>query len=136
MTMLWYHACSTRRPSGVELERYAVSEPATRRRGMTPEDIFQLRWLADAQISGDGQHVAFSVTTLDQQADDYRAAIWTVPADGSAPPRQLTNGTARDGEPRWSPDGRWLAFTSSREGGKAQLYLLPAAGGEAVRLTE
>jgi dipeptidyl aminopeptidase/acylaminoacyl peptidase len=103
---------------------------------MTPEDIFQLRWLADAQISADGKQVAFSVTALDRDADDYRAAIWTAPADGAGPPRQLTSGAARDGEPRWSPDGRWLAFTSSREGGKAQLYLLPAAGGEAVRLTE
>jgi dipeptidyl aminopeptidase/acylaminoacyl peptidase len=103
---------------------------------MTPEDIFQLRWLADAQISADGKQIAFSVTALDRDADDYRAAIWTAPADGAGPPRQLTSGAARDGEPRWSPDGRWLAFTSSREGGKAQLYLLPAAGGEAVRLTE
>jgi dipeptidyl aminopeptidase/acylaminoacyl peptidase len=106
------------------------------RRGMTPDDIFTLNWVSDAQISADGRQVAFVVTRLDEENDEYRSAIWCVPSDGSAPARQLTNGEARDGEPRWSPDGRWLAFTSSRAGGRPQLFLLPSNGGEAVKLTE
>jgi dipeptidyl aminopeptidase/acylaminoacyl peptidase len=104
-------------------------------RGMQPEDLFALTWIADAQISPDGSRVAFVVTRLDRENDEYRSAIWLVPADGSAPPRQLTSGEARDAEPRWSPDGRLLAFTSTRGGEKSQLYVLPLDGGEPVRLT-
>ena len=46
--------------------------------------------------------------------DDYRSAVWLAPADGSAPPRQLTLGRKHDSAPRWSPDGRTLAFLSDR----------------------
>src|SRR5579875_187762 len=105
------------------------------RRGMQPEDLFALAWISDAQISPDGTRVAFVVTQLDRENDEYRSAIWLVPADGSAPARQLTSGAARDAEPRWSPDGRMLAFTSTRDGGRPQLYVLPLDGGEPVRLT-
>ncbi|HEY7293545.1 MAG TPA: hypothetical protein VH916_00835, partial [Dehalococcoidia bacterium] len=81
--------------------------------GMQPDDLYRIRWLSDARISPDGQRVAFVHTTLDEAEDDYRAQIWFAEASIDAV-RPLTRGPRRDGAPRWSPDGRWLAFTSRR----------------------
>jgi dipeptidyl aminopeptidase/acylaminoacyl peptidase len=102
---------------------------------MIPADLFRLQWLTDARIAPDGRLVAFTVTRLDEEADDYRSAIWLVPADGSASPRRLTSGGGKDSAPRWSPDGTRLAFLSDREGGRAQIYVMDVTGGEARQLT-
>lgn len=107
-----------------------------RQRGMTPEDITRIRWVSDVQMSPDGLRVAFVVTTLCEERDEYLSNIWTVAVDGGAP-RRLTRGDQRDAAPRWSPDGTQLAFVSERQGHKRpQLYVMPTDGGEAVRLTE
>lgn len=103
-------------------------------RGMTPDDLFQIQWLSDARISPDGTIVAFTVSRLDREADDYRSHIWLAPAAGGTP-RQFTSGGGKDSAPRWSPDGSCLAFLSDRDGGKPQVYLIEAGGGEARRLT-
>jgi dipeptidyl aminopeptidase/acylaminoacyl peptidase len=103
-------------------------------RGMTADDLFRIQWVSDARLSPDGRTVAFTVTRLDAEADDYRSTIWTAPAEGG-PPRQFTNGGGKDSAPRWSPDGTRLAFLSDRGGGKPQVFLIDAAGGEAHRLT-
>ena len=104
-------------------------------RGMVPEDVFELAGVADPWVSPDGRTVAFSVARVDGKANEYRAAIWLAPMDGSSKPRQFTSGTKRDADPRWSPDGSTLAFTSNREGESSQLYLMPVAGGEPRKLT-
>ena len=70
-------------------------------RGMIPVDLFRIQWVSDARIAPDGRMLAFTVTRLDEEADDYRSAIWVVPADGSAPPRRFTNGGGKDSAPRW-----------------------------------
>src|SRR5207244_7756974 len=72
---------------------------------------------------------------VDREENKYRSAIWTMASDGSQP-RQFSSGDKFDGEPRWSPDGTQLAFTSSRERDAKQLYVIPASGGEARRLTD
>jgi dipeptidyl aminopeptidase/acylaminoacyl peptidase len=105
-------------------------------RGMTADDLFRIQWVSDARLSPDGRTVAFTVTRLDQEADDYRSTIWTVRSDGGDEPRQLTTGKGKDNSPRWSPDGSHLAFLSDRDGGKSQVHLIDAAGGEARRLTD
>jgi dipeptidyl aminopeptidase/acylaminoacyl peptidase len=104
-------------------------------RGMTPADLFRIQWISDARIAPDGRMLAFTVTRLDEEADDYRSAVWVVPADGSAPARHFTSGGGKDSAPRWSPDGTRLAFLSDRDGGKAQVYVMDVTGGEARKLS-
>lgn len=106
---------------------------------MRPEDVYALTGVTEPRISPDGTRVAYAAWSIDEEANEYRGAIWVAPVDGSAEPRQFTSGERRDGSPRWSPDGRWLAFTSNRGGDKKtqpQLYVVPADGGEARRLTD
>ena len=104
--------------------------------GMLPQDVFALTGVADPRISPDGTTVAYVVTALDGVANEYRGAIWLAALGGSTPPRQLTAGARRDIDPRWSPDGSRLAFTSNRAGDTMQLYVLPVGGGEPRRLTD
>jgi dipeptidyl aminopeptidase/acylaminoacyl peptidase len=111
-----------------------VSAPLAR--AFEPSDITRIAWLGDPQASPDGRRVAFVVTRLDEERDEYRSSIWLVEVDGGEP-RQLTAGPKRDRLPRWSPDGRWLAFLSERgDDRRAQLYVLPTGGGEPRRLTD
>jgi dipeptidyl aminopeptidase/acylaminoacyl peptidase len=104
-------------------------------RPMTPQDLTRIRFVSDPQISPDGQQVAFVVTMLSNDKDQYLSNIWMVDTAGREP-RRFTTGPKRDTQPRWSPDGTQVAFLSEREGHlKAQLYVMPAAGGEPTRLT-
>jgi dipeptidyl aminopeptidase/acylaminoacyl peptidase len=114
--------------------RFAHKEPLMSR-GMIPTDLFCIRWVSDVRLSPDGRLVAFTVTRLDEKADDYRSTIWVVPADGATPPRCFTGGTGKDSAPHWSPDGARLAFLSDRDSGKAQIYVIDITGGEARKLT-
>ena len=116
-------------------------------RAITAADLYALRFVGDPQTSPDGARVAFVVTMADEERNDYRSRIWDAPTDGSRPPRPLTSGARQDTSPRWSPDGRRLAFLSNRrpevmpEGVatddeiKPQLWVLDLAGGEARQLT-
>jgi dipeptidyl aminopeptidase/acylaminoacyl peptidase len=103
---------------------------------MRPDDVYRLTSAGDPRLSPDGSTVAYVVASIDPDTKEARAAIWAVPLDGSEPPRRLTWGPRSDTNPRWSPDGRWLAFTSERDGDVAQLYVLPVdRPGEPVALT-
>ena len=105
-------------------------------RPMVPEDLFRIRFVSDPQLHPDGRRVAFVVTMLSEARDEYLSTIWVVDVNGGDA-RPFTRGPRRDTAPRWSPDGRWLAFVSEREKkGKGQLHVMPADGGEAVRLTD
>jgi len=105
-------------------------------RGMQPDDVYRLTGAGDPRLSPDGATVAYVTAWIDEEHEP-RSAIWTVPADGSAAPRRLTFGGTRDASPRWSPDGRWLAFTSARNDTPGQLFVLPVDGpGESRQLTK
>src|SRR5881397_4046464 len=107
-----------------------------RRRPVAAQDLTRLRGVSDPQISPDGRRVAFVMTTASEERDDYLSNVWVVGVNG-AQPRRLTTGPTKDTLPRWSPDGRWLAFVSDRGAKKkSQLYAMPAAGGEATQLTD
>jgi dipeptidyl aminopeptidase/acylaminoacyl peptidase len=104
--------------------------------GMVPNDVYELTGVADPRLSPDGRHVAFVVTRIDREENEYRSAIWIAATDGSAPPRQLTSGLKADAAPRFSPDGTRLAFVSNRDSERKQLYVLPLQGGEPLRLSD
>ena len=106
---------------------------------MQPKDVYELVNAGDPRISPDGSRVAFVVTAVDRESNEYRGAVWVAPLDGSAEPRPFTSGERRDTTPRWSPDGNWLAFASNRGGEEKtpmNLYVIPAEGGEARKLTD
>ncbi len=104
--------------------------------GMVPQDVLQLTGVVDPRLAPGGASVAYVVSALDGEANEYRGAIWLAALDGSSPPRRLTAGARRDAAPRFSPDGSRLAFTSNRAGDTQQLYVLPVGGGEAHKLTD
>src|SRR5579875_868587 len=105
---------------------------------MRPEDVYALTGVGDPRLSPDGTRVAYVVGSVDREKNAYRNAIWVAAPDGSTGPRQFTSGEKSDSTPRWSPDGRWLAFVSNRgddDKTPGQLYVMPADGGEPRQLT-
>ncbi|HEX6865423.1 MAG TPA: hypothetical protein VF414_21525, partial [Thermoanaerobaculia bacterium] len=102
---------------------------------MTPEDIYDIQWVGEAEISPDGSRVAVVVTQMDRETDGYKSAIWVADTAGGEP-RQFTAGAKRDSSPRWSPDGAQLVFLSERGEDKPQLAVMPASGGESRLLTK
>ncbi len=111
---------------------------AADRRTIAETDLFKFVWIADPQISPEGSRVAYVRVWVNEKADRYETALWMAPTSGGAA-RQFTAGP-RDTSPRWSPDGKTLAFIRSAEKeGKPQapqIYRLSFDGGEAQALTD
>src|SRR5213080_4674534 len=103
------------------------------------DDLARFRNVSDPQISPDGQWVAYVVSTIDTKEDKSNTHIWMAGYDGKNN-RQITFSTDSESSPRWSPDGKYLSFTSSRSGKPgvrgSQVWLLDRSGGEAYQLTE
>ena len=108
--------------------------PATPR-NITIDDFFQIRDVAQPEISPDGQWVAYSVRTRILKDDKNEQRLWMVSTRGGDPIPMTAEGVSSS-HPRWSPDGKYLAFLSARNNGKTQVWLLNRFGGEAERLTE
>jgi len=114
-----------------------VAAQAPARRGFQTSDLYRLKTVRDPRISPDGEWVAYTVTQPDSAKDKSNTDVWMARWDGS---RNLRLTSSADGEssPRWSPDNRYLAFTSGRGDDNklgAQIWLLDRAGGEAQKLT-
>jgi dipeptidyl aminopeptidase/acylaminoacyl peptidase len=102
------------------------------------DDLLALHDVRDLQISPDGKWVAYTVSTLDTVADKSDTDVWMASWDGAQQLR-MTSSPEPETAPRWSPDGRYLSFLSSRTGGKArgaQVWALDRTGGEAQQLTD
>jgi dipeptidyl aminopeptidase/acylaminoacyl peptidase len=99
---------------------------------LTFDDLIKLHRVSSPEVSPDGKWVAYAVSTPDMEANRGVSNIWLIAANGGDP-IQITQ-SGRDNSPSWSPDGKTLAFLSSRDG-NSQVYLLPMDGGEAKRLT-
>lgn len=107
----------------------------TPKRSMKPADLFKLAGVSDPQVSPDGLWVAYTVSTIDSIKDNRSSDVWMVSWDGQNN-IQLTHSPESESSPRWSPDGKFLSFLSSRQEGKGnQVWLLDRRGGEAKRLT-
>src|SRR2546423_7975803 len=110
-------------PSNLPNIQTAVS---AQRRAITFEDFIALKVVSDPQLSPDGKWVAYSVSTPSLADNRNVSRIWVVEvATGRG--RQLTGGPGSDRQPRWSPDGQTLAFSSARDNG-ASVRGLPLAG--------
>jgi dipeptidyl aminopeptidase/acylaminoacyl peptidase len=113
---------------------------ATGDRTQTPRpmgiiDLLNVPRLGDARLSPDGRAVLYTRADADWKSGRRIPHIWRAPIDAGQP-AQLTSGADGESEPRWSPDGKTIAFTAKRGDNEfAQLYLLPAGGGEASQLT-
>ncbi|RMF65272.1 MAG: S9 family peptidase [Calditrichaeota bacterium] len=104
------------------------------KRAFTLDDLYRIKSVSDPQISPDGKRIAFVVTEFTLKEGRSNSEIYVMNADGSGL-RRLTNNPASDSHPRWSPDGKWLLFVSSRENGP-QAWRLPMFGGEPEKLTD
>jgi dipeptidyl aminopeptidase/acylaminoacyl peptidase len=101
---------------------------------VTLEDLFRFRLVGDPQIAPDGKRVVFTVRRTDRAKNKYFTALWMAdPVSETA--RPFTGDGHSDGNPRWSPDGAKIAFISDRDKPGSQIYLIPADGGEAEKLT-
>ncbi|MBV9848064.1 MAG: S9 family peptidase [Armatimonadetes bacterium] len=124
-----------------------------RKQKITPRALMELKMPGEVQVAPDSRRVAYSVSETDWDGNRVAQHLYVaVVSEEDTPPRQVTRGRSEESEPRWSPDGKWLAFLAAREdeeaddddyedeeeAPKSQVWLLPmdGLGGEAERLTE
>jgi dipeptidyl aminopeptidase/acylaminoacyl peptidase len=111
------------------------------KRLITETDLYAFQWIADPRISPDGAAIVYTRVVVNAKHDGYESALWLIPAAGAVggrTARQITAGP-HDTDPRWSPDGKRIAFLRSTETPdkppSGQIYVLPMDGGEARPLT-
>jgi dipeptidyl aminopeptidase/acylaminoacyl peptidase len=100
---------------------------------MTFDDLMAVERVGEPQISPDGRSVVYTVGTADMDTNRIAHNIWIVSTAPGTLPRRLTE-SGHDTRPQWSPDGKWIAFLSSREGAP-QVYVMPAKGGPPKKIT-
>ena len=103
-----------------------------------PADLARLADVAEPDFSVDGEYLVYSVTTSNVGEDTRQSDLWRVRYDGRDRVQLTHTPTHDESRPLWSPDGRSIAFLSDRGGedAKTQVWLMPASGGDARRLTD
>jgi dipeptidyl aminopeptidase/acylaminoacyl peptidase len=111
-----------------------VSSLGAQPRAMQPNDWYRVTQVSQPAMSPDGRHVAMTVTTIPTGKNERHQEVWVVPTAGGEPQRYTSPGT-ESSNPRWTPDGKYLLFTSSRPGGRGNSWALrmDAPGGEATQ---
>jgi len=106
-----------------------------RKHSLTIADLWSLKRFGAPTLSPDGTMACAALTAYDMNSNESNTDLWLFPTSGKAG-RRLTAGD-KDGDPKWSPDGKWIAFTAKRKDDEeAQVYIIAADGGEAQRLTK
>jgi dipeptidyl aminopeptidase/acylaminoacyl peptidase len=108
---------------------FGISGP---KRPLMPEDLYTMNKVSDPQVSPEGKWIAYTVSVPDLKADEYTSDIWLIGINGGKQKRLTSGGSSYS--PRWSPQGKQIAFISSR-GGTANIYLIDVDGGESSKLT-
>ena len=103
-------------------------------RKIDAQDLLTMRFVSQPQLSPDGTQAAYVSRWIDVEKNKYFSNLWLVSTAGGTP-RRFTVGDYGDTSPRWSPDGRRIAFVSDRSD-SAQVWLIPVDGGEAGQLTK
>ncbi|MFT4030811.1 MAG: S9 family peptidase [Siphonobacter sp.] len=108
---------------------YAQTQPS-----VSFEQVLSLRQASGPVLSPDGQHVVYTITTADWKENRYDAELWMA-RPGEAPFQLTRTAKGSSSSPRWSPDGKWLAFLADR-GDKMQIFVMSTLGGEAKMVTK
>src|SRR5260370_31577307 len=103
------------------------------KRPVTVEYLFAIKDIGDLRISPDGTRVAYTVTSIDRAKNRYSSSLWIVPTQGGEP-TELTGSGFSDSTPRWSPDGKKIAFASDR-GGKLAIWVIDVGTREMRMIT-
>ncbi len=114
---------------------FSASAQTPTPRPITIDDYFQIQTVHDPQLSSDGIWVAYVVDKSSLKTDKTESRLWMIPASGGDALPMTAEGVSSS-HPRWSPDGKFLAFLSERNEGKTQVWLLNRQGGEAQQLTD
>lgn len=109
----------------------AVMAFAQNKRPMTFDDLISMKRVGDAQISPDGTRIAYVVNAIDKKVNRGKRSIWIVPTQGGGA-RELITSEKNDDTPRWSRDGKYIAFMSTREGAP-QVYVSNVANSESSK---
>jgi dipeptidyl aminopeptidase/acylaminoacyl peptidase len=104
------------------------------KRRITIEDLLRLKFVADPQMSPDGKRVIFTVKTVDAEKNRYLSHLWMVEVTTGAA-RQFTYDEVQDVLPRWSPEGKQIAFLRTKDK-RTQIWVIPSDGGEARQLIQ
>jgi dipeptidyl aminopeptidase/acylaminoacyl peptidase len=119
----------------ISISAFIDASAQNQQRLLTIDDYFDLKSVGNPAISPDGEWIAYTITETDYEEEKSETRIWMVSSDGGEPLPMTAKGYSA-GSPRWSPDGKYLSFSASRnDGDKTQVWILDRRGGEAQQLT-
>lgn len=121
---------------GILIAQTPLPQQNPAKRPLRPSDIYRLQSISGPAISPDGKWVAYTVSTVDSAADRRNTDIWMIHRDGTEQVQLTYTKEESERQPRWSPDGKYLAFLAGRGvEKKSQVWILDRRGGEAQQLT-